>query len=238
MDTDSEISYARHLTAMGHGTLTPTMVAGLDAWYTTILPAVKSTHILDYSCGCGDFLRYLAFRGYTNLVGCDRNRELVQVASANTRLVIQHVQNLGEFSADHNEKFDWINMKDVIEHIEKANVIPDLIQLRKMLKPRGILVISCPQMAGFTSLYTLYNDFTHQTLYTESSLIYILQAAGFSRWRFIVPREPVSRKPTTLLFRTARILWFRLVQMIYLLERPGEQMPKIKGDRMVVAADK
>jgi len=233
-----ESIYTQHLIDLGHDKLTSTMIKGLDAWYNEILPADKEAHILDYSCGCGDFIAYLIKNGYKNVQGCDINSDLIKFVSSKYDVLLHVVSNLRDFSCELEAKFDLIHMKDVIEHIDKKHVISDLILIRDMLKDNGDLIVSCPQMSGFTSLFTLYNDFTHTTLFTENSLKFALSAAGFQNIHFVIPNEIFSFKPTTMCFRILRGLWFRFVQAIYFLERPGEQMPKIKGDRITVIAEK
>ncbi len=237
MDQNNQNSaYSQHLLNLGHGDLSTNAIKGFDAWYKKILPNDKNICILDYACGCGDFIAYLKLRGYNNVQGCDINTDLLDYASQNYQVETHLISTLNEFYKQFENNFDIINMKDIVEHIEKNNLINDLVLIRKMLKTGGKLIVSCPQMSGFTSLFTLYNDFTHVALFTESSLKYVLNSAGFKNVDIVYPDIPFTLKPTTLFFRLLQIIWFKLIQFIYLLERPGEIMPRQKGDRITAVA--
>jgi hypothetical protein len=55
-----------------------------------------------------------------------------------------------------------------------------LTKLRGLLSADGSLLVAVPNAQAYTGCYWAYEDFTHHTLYTYGSLLYILRAAGFS----------------------------------------------------------
>jgi len=71
-------------------------------------------------------------------------------------------------------------MFHVIEHVAKRQAVPFLNAVRKALAPGGVLLLETPNMANpFLGLTFRYADFTHEVGYTETSIHYVLQAAGF-----------------------------------------------------------
>lgn len=221
---------------MGHGELSDSMVAGLDAWYAQSLPADTTSRILDYGCGCGDFIEYVQRKGFQNVEGADINPALAELSRKRTGCDIFQIEDFDALCAEREGQYAFINLKDVLEHIPKDDAIGFLSGIRRMLADGGQVYVSIPQMSGFTSLYTMFNDYTHVTLFTRSSLRYVLESSGFSTLSFVTPRVPFSFNPATMLFRSMRWLWFRIVRLIYMLERPGEQMPETSGDRLSVVA--
>ena len=236
MNAKEDNAYRSHLEELGHSGLTQSVIDGFDAWYNSILPRNKNASILDFGCGLGDFVEYLKMRGYENITGTDINQELITIAERRTGCKFEILNDIEEFSNNNRGRYDYVHMKDVLEHIDKPDMIRYLEMLKATLKPDGFIIISCPQMCGFTSLFTLFNDFTHKTLFTERSLKYLLRSAGFSTVELIRPIIPLNLRPSALFLRIARCLWFKILRIVYFIERPGEEMPPYLGDRIVVTA--
>ncbi len=231
---NEDLAYYSHLKELGSNIMDSSSVRGFDAWYSSILPSDKNAAILDYGCGFGDFVEYLKLKGFENISGVDINPVLVSAAAERTGCRFEVLKDIREFSEGNLSKYDCIHLKDVLEHIDKRELVFHLGKLKRMLRPGGFIIVSVPQMSGFTSLFTMFNDFTHNTLFTERSLKYILRAAGFSSVELVSPREPFRLKPSALLLRLARIFWFKIICIIYFIERPGEEMPPYIGDRILV----
>lgn len=237
MDNKADSAYRSHLDELGHSALTPQMIDGLDLWYEAILPKDKRATILDFGCGLGDFVEYLKLKGYENIFGVDINQELITVAGRRTGTKFEVFDDIENFSVRNKGRYDCIVMEDVLEHIDKTEMQRYLEMLKGTLKSNGFIIISCPQICGFTSLFTLYNDFTHKTLFTERSLRYLLRSSGFASVKLIEPRIPFKLRPTTICLRITRWFWFKMLRLVYFIERPGEEMPSYLGDRIVVIAN-
>ncbi|MBN1865303.1 MAG: class I SAM-dependent methyltransferase [Victivallales bacterium] len=231
-------SYAEHFGSRGLRELSPKLIEGFDAWYSAILPEDKKAAIFDFGCGRGEFLAYLKLRGYSNAHGGDINPDLARAASEATGLDLVGIPDVEGFVAEHTGEYDLLHLKDVVEHVPKHELVGMLETLRGVLKPGGMLVVSAPQMCGFSSLYTRYDDFTHTTLFTSGSLEFVIKSAGYQAPSLVRPRHKFPFSPSTLLFRLLRRLWFVVVRIIYFLERPGERMPEILGDRIMMTAVK
>ncbi len=131
-----------------------------------------------------------------------------------------------------------ITMNDVLEHIPKNEIVMLLKAVSESLKPAGCVVINVPQVYGIRSLFCRYNDFTHEILFTEMSLRQAIILAGFSEIRFIPQKLQFKINPRHIAYRTARILWYQLLRVIYTIESPGEKYPGSSQVRLVVSAKK
>lgn len=84
------------------------------------------------------------------------------------------------------EKFDLIITTHVLEHIPKDKVIEVLTHFKKhVLKENGKIFVAVPNAQSHTGCYWAYEDFTHHTLFTAGSLIYVLKMAGFDNVKII-----------------------------------------------------
>lgn len=79
-------------------------------------------------------------------------------------------------------------MSHVLEHLPKDMIIPVLQKIRdSLLNKDGELCIMVPNAMSNTNCYWAYEDFTHNTLFTPGSLLFVLREAGFSDITFLDP---------------------------------------------------
>lgn len=94
------------------------------------------------------------------------------------------VGNILEFFP--TQKFDLIISTHCLEHIPKDMIVPILTHFKKhCLTDNGKLFIAVPNAQSHTGCYWAYEDFTHTTLFTAGSLIYVLKMAGFDDVKII-----------------------------------------------------
>ena len=168
--------------------LAPQSVAGLTPrlpylrWLVhTCMPEDRAAAILDIGCGHGAILYALQQAGYHNARGVDGSGEQVQAAA---RLGIHGVvqgdlmQTLRE-SADAS--LDVVIASDVIEHFTKAELIPLVDEVQRVLKPGGRWVIHVPNGESLFGNRMQCWDYTHEQAFTRTSLGQLLVASGFAR---------------------------------------------------------
>jgi len=147
------------------------------------LPVTKDSVVVDFGCGFGHILRALRALAYSNLVGIDVDSNALDVCSADGFNVID---NRREGALDPLVgKVDFVIASHVIEHFPKPQIIPRLRAIRRLLSPRGSLLVVAPNAQSYTGCYWAYEDFTHEYLFTSGSLYFVLQAAGFSQVEFV-----------------------------------------------------
>lgn len=142
----------------------------------------KSLSILDIGCGYGNILYGLKNFGFTNIAGIDVSKDAVMYCREQGLNVIEQ----DVLSYQGKDRYDFVIMSHIIEHLPKEKVIPILTALREnLLSHKGEMFIMVPNAQSNTDCYWAYEDFTHNTLFTGGSLMYVLRQAGFKDIKFI-----------------------------------------------------
>ena len=148
------------------------------------------------------------------------------------------VNDTSAFLLENPSAYQMITMNDVLEHVPKRETVSLLMAILEALQPGGSVIINVPQVSGFASFFCRYNDFTHETIFTEMSLKQVLFSAGFSDIRYIPQNWPLKWTPRHLAYRLARLLWYGILKLIYTIESPGERHPRTFQVRLVASADR
>ena len=122
--------------------------------------------MLDYGCGPGDFLLVARNEG-VDATGIDSSPRSIRLAEERGISVIS-----GETTAllARPERYDAIIVQSVLEHVpDAARLVADL---RQVLKPGGVLVLSSPTPGPF-----FWDDPTHVRPHTPKSLAVLAEIA-------------------------------------------------------------
>jgi len=165
--------------------------------------------LLDVGCGNGAFLRYIMDAGW-HAAGTD-----IQLAAGARDLSCPLWE--GQLHEIHtgNERFDAIRLNHVLEHMQ--NPLLELNRCRELLKERGILFVSVPNIAGISPLiknlqsrfhlkrrrYRHYGALHHLWFFSPSTLRRLVECAGF---RVLHWETPVLRNRAQGSF-IERIYW-------------------------------
>jgi SAM-dependent methyltransferase len=123
---------------------------------------LKDFRFLDYGCGDGKYFQHLRDLGlqteYIHGVELSRKR-------------VERCHNIGFSHAIHLQKddklpypdqfFDVINLMEVIEHIPRSRAVETLTEIRRVLAPKGILLISTPNYP-IKRLYDVFDAILHR----------------------------------------------------------------------------
>jgi len=201
--------------------------ADLPLYFKDNLPKDKTSNILDIGCGLGQTLSKLQEDGYTSLTGIDISNEAIR-ACKEKQLNVYQINDIADFKVS-DEKYDFAVMSHVLEHLDKEKVISTLMYIRtNLLKDTGKLFLMVPNAQSPTGTYWAYEDFTHNTLFTPGSIIYVLKAAGFNAVNFIDEDgfyevkglKKVIKKGLFKLFKLAEKIKFAAVGATYHLPSP------------------
>ncbi|WP_410879172.1 class I SAM-dependent methyltransferase [Myroides sp. DW712] len=100
--------------------------------------------LLDIGCGTGDFLVEAKKRGWTT-TGFEPNDKASTLAFNKGISVVTNLRELP------NHSFDVITLWHVLEHI--PNLEEQIIELNRLLKPEGKLVIAVPNFKSYDATY-------------------------------------------------------------------------------------
>lgn len=157
----------------------------LPPWLLSSLPSNKDGFILDIGCGLGQTLRELKAMGYNNAMGIDLSHEAVLEARSK-KLNVEEIVSISDYADSSNQRFDFIIMSHILEHLKKEEIINTLSIIKnRLLKKGGTLYIATPNAQSPVGCYWSFEDFTHQTIFTSGSITYVLKAAGFNEILFL-----------------------------------------------------
>lgn len=137
------------------------------------LPSIGKTKFLEIGCGIGDFIKQIYQIDDLEITGSEIYLKGLVYAKRNLPNVdfIQFDVTKGILG----DQFCMITAFDVIEHIE--NDILALVNINKMLKDDGILILSVPQhMILWSNLDEIVK---HKRRYSRRELTVRLEASGF-----------------------------------------------------------
>ena len=180
------------------------------------LPADRNARILDFGCGFGQLMGALVAEGYRNVCGVDVLPAAMEHCRSRGLEVIDGSRR--EDLLARQGEYSLIVVNHVLEHLEKARIIPLLADLGSLLAKGGALVAMVPNGQSNTGAYWAYEDFTHTTLFTSGSLLYVLRAAGFAQVDFLdvdctagLPWfKRIVRRLLLSVYRASYVFWNRV----------------------------
>lgn len=150
------------------------------------MPSNASTK-LDVGCGGGVLARILKEKGHT-IDGITLSQAEVNAAQSYTRNVLIHNLENGLPPTLMNVQYDVVVCSHVLEHIVYPKQL--LMDINKVLKPGGRLLIALPNIMHYKSRFKLMRgdfeyqeagiwDYTHVKWYTFKSSQRLVQDFGF-----------------------------------------------------------
>jgi 2-polyprenyl-3-methyl-5-hydroxy-6-metoxy-1,4-benzoquinol methylase len=164
----------------------PTVVRTLEE-LQPLLPSDKSSAILDIGFGNGWFIAACISLGYTSISGADFgivNKEHVQQWSASVVGLHEIRSNIGEFLAGKEERYDFIHLSHVIEHIPKYSLLYVVDALYAALRKGGTLLLRTPNMEGPCANSSYYVTLAHEYGFTGANLSSLLSICNFNEIQF------------------------------------------------------
>ncbi len=155
------------------------------------IPADRGIRLVDLGCGYGRLLFALKSMGYTNCMGVDGSESQLSVGRqlGLECLFLDDVQTFLRDTPD--QSFDVVTAIDLLEHLEKSELIKTLDQILRILRPNGRFVLHLPNAEGIFGNRIRYDDLTHEMAFTKTSLRQVMGACGFSSLRCFED-EPVA----------------------------------------------
>jgi SAM-dependent methyltransferase len=187
-------------------------------------PVPRGARIIDVGCGQGLLVYALNSFGFDRVRGIDLSEQQV-VVGQNYGLQCSAVDRdyLVNLAQTEPASFDVIFLMDVLEHVDKAEQLRLLSAIYQLLAPGGRLILSVPNANASFGLRWRYNDWTHETSFTEQSLTFVLLNSRFTDLQFL-PYEFFSRPRFPFLPRPSVMPWmlFKFFRAFRRLEAVGE----------------
>jgi SAM-dependent methyltransferase len=200
--------------------------ARLVPWYRSFLlrylPENKDAPILDCPCGSGNILFFLREMGFTNYKGIDIDPNRVLIA-AKIGLPAE-VANVFDYLKDNVGQFQMILAVDIIEHLNKEEVLAFFNLAIEALLPGGRILCRTPCADGPFSGHDRYNDLTHEIGFSSHMLSGILAMNGFVDIK-IMDERPQPYKLVNLLRLTSYLVFTKITG--YFLNWIGLTNPRV-----------
>lgn len=162
--------------------------------YEKFLPSDKSAPILDIGFGHGWFMLACLKLGYTNVHGADFGVDFKAALLTKGAVLHEIKTNIGDFLADQPERYAFIHMSHVIEHIPKYSLLWVVDALFLALQRNGTLFLRTPNMEGPAANSAYYVTLAHEYGFAGSNLQSLLEICGFDDVAFHAPLPPSSLK--------------------------------------------
>ena len=150
----------------------------------------RPARVLDLGCGVGFLLNWLCRQPGVVPLGVDASPSQLEIARRSfPKLEITCSDGL-EYLRANSDSFDGIFCTDVLEHIPGTTSCIEWVQAaRDALRPGGFFVCRCPNAANLTASYCRYIDLTHERIFTEVSMLQLLDAGGLQGSRILPIRS-------------------------------------------------
>ncbi|MCI5163823.1 MAG: class I SAM-dependent methyltransferase [Candidatus Electrothrix sp. AX5] len=117
---------------------------------------------------------------FQNITGIDLSETQIELAlKMQPKIDFRHIENSVDFLRKCPDEYDVIAMNDVLEHIDKDQLVFFLQALHKSLKPGGRIIVKTINSAYPLSHAARYLDLTHTISFHEKSLTQLLRHVGF-----------------------------------------------------------
>jgi len=202
--------------------------------YIPHFPKNKDCSIIDIGCGKGETLSELKRFGYIKSKGVDTDPKKIGICKG----LGHDAELIADLNAYlFNKRFDVIILKTVIAHFSKERLFSNLAAIKDALNKDGILIVETTNAAIFSAYYMLCNDFTHWQYFTEWSLRELLTQVGFMDIDLFGKKIKI-RGFRSFIWTMARLVWFSILRLIYLIERGQDQNPTIFSKSIIAVCHK
>ena len=144
--------------------------------YLSFRNFVKDKNVLDAACGEGYGSRILAEKA-KSVIGLDISKETVERANQSyatecTNLSYQ-CGSIANMQMIESDSIDVVVSFETIEHVDEETQKVFMKEIKRVLKPDGILIMSTPNKRIYSDLYNYHNEFHVKEFYQEEFLSFI-----------------------------------------------------------------
>ena len=166
---------------------------GLKPYLALLKDAGVTGEILDLGCGRGEWLELLR-EDALGAVGVESNHTLV-AAGRSRGFEIIHQEAIEYLAGLASNSLQAVTAFHLVEHLEFERLIELLSEVKRTLKPGGIVILETPNPKNLVvGACNFYADPTHHKPAFPDTLQFLLNGLGFQRTR-IEYKNPVEGSP-------------------------------------------
>ena len=165
---------------------------------------------LDLGCGSGALLGRAKRFGFSNFRGVDGSQEQVEVARRRGLDNVTHADLFHYVTAQKDESVDFVVTFDVLEHLEKPDILRLMDHVYRVLKSGGVWLVHVPNGEGIFGAHVFSGDLTHATVFSASSVQQLCRAGRFSGVKVFEDRPVIHGLKSA----TRALLWL-LIRSLY-----------------------
>ncbi len=171
--------------------------------------------------------------GYENTAGVDLCAEEIDRAREFVKGNLRQADILNHLRQTATNSVDFITALNILEHLNKDDLLAMLTEARRVLKPQGTFVALVPNAMSPFGSATRYWDMTHQWAFTPGNFRQLARLTGFDEKIDLRECSPV---PYGLLSSIRWITWQVLRGLIaaWLLIEVGTSRDRIYTMNMLV----
>lgn len=154
--------------------------AYLERIIRSTFPEREDAFILDLGCGYGALVHFARRLGFGRTTGIDGSPEQVAVAADLGIEGVKHGDIWAELSGRTGSSLDAVVCFDVLEHLDRDELVSLADEAFRVLKPGGRWIIHMPNAVSPFFGRIRYGDITHELALTQTSLGQLVFSAGFS----------------------------------------------------------
>ncbi|MDZ7611969.1 MAG: class I SAM-dependent methyltransferase [Candidatus Moranbacteria bacterium] len=153
--------------------------------------------VLEVGPGLGENIQYLNSQRINHVDLLDNNKDILKYLSDNYK--INNTFEANDIKKIDKELglYDLIIGTQVLEHIKKEEQQVFLSILYEHLKKGGVIALTVPNMANPFTLCERYADITHETSFTDNSLMELAMKCDISKSKIKI--KPFSIPPYSLI---------------------------------------
>jgi cyclopropane fatty-acyl-phospholipid synthase-like methyltransferase len=205
-----------------------------DVIFNSHLPSDRRLRILDIGCGSGFLIEYFLSHDYTAVKGIDISAEQVEYCKTHG-LPVEQAEATSFLKS--NQGWGLIISWDVVEHLTKEEIVHFLTAIYAALVPGGEVVIGTGNASSIYGSTARYMDFTHEVLFTESSLRQVMLACGFTDVHVTDTKASFGLRPKQLVRWVGLKLCRMVLRASFMLE-VGSDAPRLLGKLIFARARK
>ena len=148
------------------------------ARYYAVQPLVKGLDVLDAACGEG-YGSYIFSSVAKSVIGVDIDAQTVANAKekyAQNTSNLEYLQgSIDNLSMLEDSSKDVVVSFETIEHVNRQLQVDFLNEIRRVLKPDGLLIMSTPDKKEYSDRYEFQNEFHVAEFYVDEFLDFLKQ---------------------------------------------------------------